>query len=297
MVKHLFPVALLVSASFPQDRPSESPDIAERVRAASAAFERAHQKFEQALVDLGPAAIPELERLSGKVQSTQKEAIRASIEKTRELQEPLEKLIAQLGEERIETREKASAELRRIGRPARPYLEAALQNENAEIRARSKVLLVMISPQDREQVRWAAIAEAQGKRVELMEKQMKSGTVGGIELLRAKRDLLKARHKAGQVSLQDYLKGARELVDRAANLAQVNFNNGVITRKDHMAVKLELLYLDRRLGKSVDKEIETLQMQWMELARVDKARGRLGEPEMLKDLVAFLTDPDEDLDD
>ena len=297
MMKHFMAVALFVSAAPSQDRPHPSPDIAEQVRSATAAFDRAYQKFEQALVELGPAAIPELERLAGTAQGPQKEAFRASIEQIKRLRESIEKLVAELGDDRIETREKATVELRRIGRPARPYLETALQSESAEVRARSKFLLIMISPRDREQARWATIAEAQAKRTALLDQQMQQGTVSSADLLKAKRELVKARHKAGQIPLQEYLKAAREFLERADNLAQVNFGNGVISRKDRMAAKLELLYVDRRLGKSVDKEIQALQMQWMELARFDKERGLLGEADLLKHLVAFLTDPDEDLDD
>ena len=297
MMKHFMAVALLISAAPSQDRPHPSPDIAEQVRSATAAFDRAYQKFEQALVELGPAAIPELERLAGTAQGPQKEAFRASIEQIKRLRESIEKLVAELGDDRIETREKATVELRRIGSPARPYLETALQSESAEVRARAKFLLIMISPRDREQARWATIAEAHAKRTALLDQQMQQGTVSSADLLKAKRELLKARHKAGQIPLQEYLKAAREFLERADNLAQVNFGNGVITRKDRMVAKLELLYVDRRLGKSVDKEIQALQMQWMELARFDKERGLLGEADLLKHLVAFLTDPDEDLDD
>jgi hypothetical protein len=297
MLKPLVAVALLISVAPPQEKSEAENLLQERVRDATASFDRAHQKFELALVELGPAAIPELERISASAQGPRKEAVRASIEKIKSLREPIEKLVAELGGEKIETREKATIELRRIGSPARTYLEAALRSENAEVRARAGVLLVMISPRDRERARWAAIAEAHAQRIGLLENQMKAGTISGVELFKAKRDLLKARHKAGQITLQEYLKTARDFVERAAGAAQVNFRNGVTSWKEWMAARLELLYLDRRLGNPVDKEIEALQMQWMELARMDKSKGLLGEAELLKQLVAFLTDPDEDLDD
>ena len=138
-------------------------------------------------------------------------------------------------------------------------------------------------------------APAHAKRVALLEPQVKSGTVSSADLLKAKRDLLKARHKAGEITLQVYLREAREIAERSANLAQVQFQNGTLSRKAWMAAKLELLYVDRRLGKAGDEEIQALQLQWMELARLDKSRGLLGEAELLREAVAFLTDPDEDL--
>src|SRR5262245_31480202 len=58
----------------------------------------------------------------------------------------IERLVADLGDDRVEIRDRAVAELLRKGREARPALEAAQLSPDLEIRERARLLLKRTAP-------------------------------------------------------------------------------------------------------------------------------------------------------
>ena len=289
-------LSLLGFESFLQDGPQEPSPLGERIRVSLSLFDRAHRDFEMSLLELGPAALPELERQSGPLQGARREAVGAVIDRIKSLRGQIEKLVAELGHELVETRERASAELRKIGRPAHSYLEAALGHADAEVRNRAKTLLVLISHQEREKIRWSSLAEAYAKRVATLEVQLARGSCTREDLLIAKRAWMKARCKAGQVSRQDYLKAARESLALRLELLEKGNKVGTVETSTLLGVRLELLYVDRRRGVATDEAIQDLQLLMAELLQSKRQQGRLNELDYLKQLAELLSDADEDLD-
>src|SRR5690349_21963706 len=87
----------------------------------SEAIDRAQKELRMSLVELGPSAIPELEK---RMEGPHREIIKQAIEDIRKLREPIEKFLAQLSDQEESARDLATIELLKIGRPARAYLEA-----------------------------------------------------------------------------------------------------------------------------------------------------------------------------
>src|SRR5687767_14161025 len=122
----------------------------ERIKAAGEALDRARRDYRMSLVELGPDAIPVLEkRPEGEW----------AVAEIKRLKEPIEKLVGQLGSFEHEAREVAMRDLLKIGRPARPYLEKSRNSDDAEVRSRSELLLIMINPSKHDRLHWKRVAE------------------------------------------------------------------------------------------------------------------------------------------
>jgi len=87
----------------------------------------------------------------------------------------VERLLADLGAESFRTRESASAEVAKVGPPADPFLQHALNSSNPEVVARAGRLLRVLDPRaNPERLRYA-------RAIELLEYW---GTPAAVELLR-----------------------------------------------------------------------------------------------------------------
>ena len=109
--------------------------------------------------------------LAGGFASAARDPVRLVASKTAPPTETaIRSLVEQLGSEDFAEREAASAAIARVGAPAIPSLEAALENESPEIRSRAGILLVQIRRTAESAARLAA------KRVKLDFKDMPLGT-------------------------------------------------------------------------------------------------------------------------
>src|SRR5687767_1733646 len=165
----------------------------ERIKAAGEALDRARREYRMSLVELGPDAIPVLEK---------RPEAEWAVAEIRRLREPIEKLIRQLSSSEQEIREAATTGLLKIGRPARPYLEKSKNLEDAEVRSRSELLLILIHPSKHDRLHWKRVAEHHARKLADLEVQFKRGAVvPGWEIQRIRQELAKARCRAGDLTV------------------------------------------------------------------------------------------------
>lgn len=271
---------------------AQAQDLDQRLKSAAEAFRAAQKEYEEALVELGPEALPRLEKLAASPDA----AAQRAIERIRSLRERIEKHVSDLGDSEPGVRERATKELRLIGRPARSYLDHARRSEDREVAERARFLLLALDARGRDRARWASRAEAEGRLVASLEERVKKGLESPGGLAEAKRRWLRARCRAGEISSKAYFQSARELAHVKLEREKKLHGAGVGSAEDLLRASLDLAYLDRRLGQSSDEEVHALQRRAQERLRGLLARGLIGEQEYLRELSAWMTDPDEDIE-
>jgi hypothetical protein len=117
-------------------------------------------------------------------------------------------------------------------------------------------------------------------------------------LLRASREAEKWRYKVGGITRNDYLKSARALTVEELEWYELESARGKADALDVLKVRIQLLYIDRRLGRDVGEEINN---SIREASRRIRAVPQLfyGRPypsRVLHELFTVCRDRDEDLD-
>lgn len=262
------------------------------------AIERAQKEYRMALVELGPDAIPELEK---RADGPQGQFIKEAIEEIRRLKEPIEKLLAQMAAGEADARDLAAIELLRMGRPARSYLEKARDSRAGAIlgqdpfKNRKPIHGVR---RDLEFLRMREVAELQVLRVKAMHEEVKRGRATNIDLLRASREAEKWRYKVGGITRNDYLKSARALTVEELEWYELESARGKADALDVLKVRIQLLYIDRRLGRDVGEEINKAIREASRRIRAVRHNffGRDYPSRVLDQMFMVCKDRDEDLD-
>jgi hypothetical protein len=262
------------------------------------AIERAQKEYRMALVELGPDAIPELEK---RADGPQGQFIKEAIEEIRRLKEPIEKLLAQMAAGEADARDLAAIELLRMGRPARSYLEKARDSRAGAIlgqdpfKNRKPIHGVR---RDLEFLRMREVAELQVLRVKAMHEEVKRGRATNIDLLRASREAEKWRYKVGGITRNDYLKSARALTVEELEWYELESARGKADALDVLKVRIQLLYIDRRLSRDVGEEINKAIREASRRIRAVRHSffGRDYPARVLDQMFKVCKDRDEDLD-
>ena len=259
----------------------------ERIKAAGEAMDRARREYRMSLVELGPDAIPALEkRPEGEW----------AVAEIRRLQEPIEKLIKQLAAPDHEAREAASAGLLKIGRPARPYLEKSRNADDAEVRSRSEILIILINPSKHDRLHWKRVAEHLERKLRFLETEYKKGlTTQGI-IMKVRHEISKARCKAGFLPVADYLRETRGLLEEEMKQADQERARGLAGDFDVLRIRLRCLQVDRRMGKDVEAELNDAVLKSIEKYKVLTERGLAHALDVHDLMLKISADPDDDLD-
>jgi hypothetical protein len=266
----------------------------QRIRAAADALERAQSEFRMSLVELGPDAIPTLEK---RVEGSNRELVKQAIDEIKRLKEPIEKLVAQLGAEEITVRDQATVELARIGRPAKPYLEKAQKHADVDVRSRAESLLKRSTVvKELEQIRLQERLEISTLRLKTMQLDVGRGLASKRDLMRARAGHERVRRQAGQITMEAYLQSVRKLGAEELELVEHEAAVGAIGSGEVLRVRLQLLHVDLRLGKDVAEEIKKATENASRQIRLEVGRGLLGQREALEQLLELTIDRTEDLD-
>lgn len=259
-------------------------------------YERDLHEFEESLVELGPTALPALAKLAEK-KAPHAPVVERVIARIKELSPALKKLVEQLGDADVDARDRATKELMKIGRAARPYLSDADKSNDKEVVLRAKFLIVALgssSPSRRQT--YVARAEAEEKNVAELKNRFQAGLAGRDDIREAELRVLRCRRRAEQIGSEEYYKAIRVLLEERVKHIGVLQEQGLAGRPDRLRAQLLVAFVDRRLGKKMDDEIIKLQLQSGEHLRGLVETGRLSETQYLAQLVELVTDPDIDLD-
>ena len=267
----------------------------------SEAIDRAQKEFRMSLAELGPSAIPELEK---RMEGPHRETIKLAIDEIRGLREPIEKLVAQLSAKEVPDQVVAMLELLKIGRPTRSYLEQVPAGQIARARAdwvlRQPTLKPLKQPttliRELEMARLRERLEIQTLRVRAAEAEGSRGKATTLDLIKARRELEKARYQAGEITLTAYLTFARDRTSEELQLMEKGMAQGTLTALDALKVRIQLLYLDRRLGKEVGEELKKRIQEASDLLRLRPNIGFGPELAVNGQLMVLSMDANDDLD-
>jgi hypothetical protein len=266
----------------------------QRIRAAADALERAQQEFRMSLVELGPDAIPALEK---QAPGPNRELVKQAIDEIKRLKEPIEKLIAQLGAEEISARDQATVELARIGRPAKPYLVKAQGQGNREVGSRaSSILERRTIVKDLEQLRLLERLEISELRLKAMQTNVEKGITSRRDLNQARAALERSRRQAGRITKEAFLESVGKIAAEELELVEYQASQGTVGALEVLKARLQLLYVDLRLGKDVGEQIKKAFEEASPKIRLQVNRGLAGEVEALNQLLELTQDPNEGID-
>ncbi|MFH1227965.1 MAG: HEAT repeat domain-containing protein [Planctomycetota bacterium] len=222
----------------------------------------------------------------------------ASQDFTDYLNKGIDELIGQLGNEQWEMREKASEQLVRLGLLARPALEKALSNEDAEIRERAVQLIALN--------KWR---EPFSRRMDKFIDQLKNKNFSDKVLVN---DMVYFLSHDESLVLIDILKDnsqppdVRYLVATALrNVANVNFksiNNDILqlySGEKNENMRVALIWLMSKCGK--DEKITALLVSALnepshEIKRTAlSALGEIGDNSVLPEILKMLRGPDSNI--
>jgi hypothetical protein len=252
-------------------------------------FERARRELEESFVERGPAALPDLERLDDP--EVKRIAAKAAA-RIRELEPRIRKLIDDLRDADIDVREKATLELRRLGRSARWALLEAAASKDEEVKSRVRFLLLSVDTRNPSRTLRARLAKEMLRQIEERHRQ---GVASEQELQDAKLAWLHAAARAGEFEPAKYFEEKREILVSRARWQEKLHDSGITPKSDVVRAQLALAWVDVRLGKTSEEALFRLQRALENRVRDLLNTGLMSAADADRAILEALTDPDEDL--
>lgn len=255
------------------------------IDSAKAALQRAEREYEESLVELGEAALPDLEKLDEPI-------ARKAVERVKSARTKIRELVEALGVDDVDAREKATEELLSVGRPARGALEAAAKGDDPERSARAQRILAALGTANGGTLRWAQQAVVGDRLVKKLEGLVASGLCPSRELDDARRRRDSARLRAGQISRREYLTLARKDAEQTVKDLEQRSAAGLVSSHEVVMAKLNVARLDRLEGKATEAEYSKIAFKAIEEIHQRVEEGLMTPEEAVIEQAELLADPD-----